>query len=181
LTAGTDADRKAASACHCRSPTALGNSCCHQIKVTCGSCTVCVYHQVNHRPHTGSGSWQVANIPSKCLTLSTDRYAECTDLCPGIILQDKLTIYEDLTVQAGSLPGRSSPHRSLHMQLPARGSPSDSLATLDIAVEQVELSYSYLVRGVKSSRCLQSPKWPCRLQGSGLLRSLLHSHGQRSQ
>lgn len=53
--------------------------------------------------------------------------------------------------------------------------------TLGVAAEQVKLICSYRVRGVRSSRCLQSPKWPCRLQGSGLSRSLLRSHGQRSQ
>ena len=39
-------------------------------------------------------------------------------------------MYEQLSIQAGSL--------QLHMQLPARGSPSDSLATLDVAVEQAK-------------------------------------------
>jgi len=50
--------------------------------------------------------------------------------CADITLGDKLAMYEQLSIQAGSL--------QLHMQLPAKGSPSDSLATLDVAVEQAK-------------------------------------------
>ncbi len=84
-------------------------------------------------PRTSFGSWQVANSSSRCLTQSTDRYRDCTNPCPGIILQNTLTIYEELSVQAGYL--------QLHMQLSTRGCPCDSLATLGVAVEQVKLSY----------------------------------------
>ena len=80
--------------------------------------------KLNNWPHASSSSWQVANASS--LTRSTDRYGDCILPCAGFILQDKLAIYEESSVQAGYL--------QLHMQLPARGSPCDSLTTLGIAV-----------------------------------------------
>ena len=78
-------------------------------------------------PRTSSGSYQIAGNSSRCLTQSTDN-GDYRLPCAGIECQHKLAIYKKLSVQAGYL--------QLHMQLPSRGSPSDSLAILDAAVDR---------------------------------------------